>query len=184
MIGLEGSQVILDIIRPLDFDRLLDWRNNHKIFKWCRQHDLLTFNEHNRWTDRLGKDKSIRMYALRLLDPEADIVDYSYNELIGVCGLTDIDLVNQRAEFSLYIGPEYHGHKYGTQALRTLCHWSFLHLPLNIIYGETFAKNKALDIFTSLGFKKEGIRRDFYYRDVKFINATLFSLKRGELKYD
>jgi RimJ/RimL family protein N-acetyltransferase len=103
-------------------------------------------------------------------------------DLVGVCGLTSIDLINQRAEFSLYIGPEYQGLGYGKAALLTLITHGFRVLNLNCIWGETFNKNPAAEMFEELGFKKEGTRRDFYFRDGRFINAHLYSLLRSEWK--
>jgi RimJ/RimL family protein N-acetyltransferase len=172
MIRLDNYPVYLDSIGTQDHIQMFHWRNNYNIFKWCRQHDLNDWENHSKYMQRISNDPTLKFYAVR---------DSKKNQLVGICGLSSIDLINQRAEFSLYIGPEHQKHKYGKAALSLLCHWSFLHLPLNIIWGETFYGNHALKMFQSLGFRKEGRRRDFYFREGKFIDCILFSLKRGEL---
>jgi hypothetical protein len=98
--------------------------------------------------------------------------------LVGVCGLTSIDWVNRRAEFSLYIDPDRQKDGLGKAALQTLLHHGFMTLGLNCIWGETFDLNPAAKLFEGLGFIKEGSRRDFYYRDGRFIDAHLYSLLR------
>lgn len=163
-------QIKLDTIDEHDSETLRKWRNSPAIFTWCRQNDLLTESKHSAWMANFPKDERIKMYLIRDQDSKP----------IGVCGLTDIDLINQRAEFSLYIGPEFHGHGYGKQALQLLCHHGFNAYPLNVIWGESFSGNQAMKTFEEIGFKKEGVRRDFYFREGKHIDAVLFSIKKNE----
>jgi len=102
------------------------------------------------------------------------------NNLVGVCGLTSIDWVNRRAEFSLYIASEYQGNGYGEAALRLLVEHGFNVLNLNSIWGEAFDGNPAINMFKKVGFIEEGRRRQFYFREGKYIDAILFSLMRSE----
>jgi len=150
--------------------QLFSWRNDENIFKWCRQVDLLTEVGHEKWMQSHQLDKSIKMYAI--LNERSD--------LIGVCGLTDIDLINQRAEFSLYIGPEFQRKGYAKEALELLIETGFSRYPLKTIWGETFDKNPAYDMFLKIGFKLEGTRRNFYFKDGHHINAHLVSITREE----
>lgn len=151
---------------------LFNWRNDERIFKWCRQHDLLTEQSHKTWFIKNQTDPKTKMYLIKTSE---------YSVPIGVCGFTDIDLINQRAEFSLYIAPAHHKQGYGREALQLLLWHGFRAYPFKIIYGESFDNNPAIEMFLKLGFKKEGIRRDFYFRDGKHIDAHLFSIKKEEL---
>jgi UDP-4-amino-4,6-dideoxy-N-acetyl-beta-L-altrosamine N-acetyltransferase len=153
-------------------ETLMKWRNSPEIYKWCRQNDLLTEENHNNWFKNHQTDSKIKMYLIRTKDSTP----------VGVCGLTDIDLINLRAEFSLYIAPEYQGNGLGKDALKLLLWHSFKSYPLNIIWGETFATNPAINAFEDIGFKKEGVRRDFYWRDGSYLDAILLSIKHHELK--
>lgn len=101
-------------------------------------------------------------------------------ELVGVCGLTDICPVNQRAEFSLYIFPEHHQQGYGSEALSCLLTHGFKNLNLNRIWGETFDQNPGAKVFERLGFRHEGKREEFYFREGRFIDAHLYSIGRKE----
>ena len=146
------------------------WRNDYAIWKWCRQHTVIDRAAHERWLKKILEDPSIKMF---------EIVT-SYNSAIGVCGFTDIDRLNQRAEFSLYIAPAYQGKGYAKAALKTLFSHGFMNQNFHVIWGETFDGNKAYNLFLDLGMKHEGVRRDFYFKDGHFINAHLISLTRDD----
>ena len=146
-------------------------RNDWEIWKWCRQNDVISQEAHERWFARQDADPKIRMY---------EIMDKLAGPPVGVCGLTDIDHVNQRAEFSLYVFAAAQGNGIGRAALETLISHGFSNLNLCTIWGETFDKNPALKMFLNLGFTKEGTRRNFYYKDGKFIDAHLVSITRKE----
>lgn len=159
---------------PLDKEdhalRTWSWRNHHAIWKWCRQNDLLIYDNHEEWFDKIRKDPTIKMYS----------ISNCYGEFVGVCGLTDIDRINQRAEFSLYIGLEWQLKGYARAALKTLFSHGFLNQNLNLIWGETFDGNPALSLFKSLGMNVDGVRPQHYFREGKFIDAHLISLSRDQ----
>ena len=144
-------------------------RNDYSVWRWCRQFDVLREDEHEAWLLSVQTSKKNRMYEI--LDGE---------RLCGVAGLTDIDPINQRAEFSLYVFPDCQQRGYGKSGLRTLIHHGFNNLNLNRIWGETYEGNPAYKMFEDLGFEKEGIRKEFYFREGRFIDAVLYSLGRAK----
>jgi UDP-4-amino-4,6-dideoxy-N-acetyl-beta-L-altrosamine N-acetyltransferase len=155
-------------IEEKDLEQLRTWRNNPTIYNWCRQNNLISKENQLEWFDRQNSDPALRMFV------------FGENHAIGVCGLTDIDLINRRAEFSLYIAPEYQKQGFAPLALKELFDYGFYTLGLNVIWGETFDDNPALKLFLRMGLTVEGYRRDFYYKQGKFIGCHLLSLKRAE----
>lgn len=103
-------------------------------------------------------------------------------QYVGVCGLTDIDYINSRAEFSLYIGPEYRGRGIAGKALSRLVAHGFDVLNLNSVWGESFAGNPAEKVFKLVGFIKTGVRPAFYYRQGAYVDANLWTIMRGQLR--
>jgi RimJ/RimL family protein N-acetyltransferase len=148
-----------------------DWRNHDEVWRWCRQLDLITDWEQERWYERQAADPTIRMYAVVMAVE-------GLKELVGVAGLTSIDHVHRRAEFSLYLRPDFHGKGMGKQALSLLLFHGFVNLGLNVIWGESFEGNKAMKTFEGLGFVKEGVRQQFYFKNGRFIDAHLYSITR------
>ena len=163
-------EVRLRKLASADLPQLLAWRNSPSIYKWCRQFEPISADRHAAWFASIQDEQSTRMYGIQ----DAEGI------LVGVCGLTSIDYVNSRAEFSLYVGPEHHGAGFGEAGLRALCAHGFNVLNLNSIWGEAFDSNPAMKIFKRVGFKEEGRRRQFYFRQGRYIDAILFSLLRSE----
>ena len=141
------------------------------VYTWCRQFAPLHWDDHVSWAKKQVDDPKIEMFVLE------DEVD---NIAVGVCGLTDIDMVNRRAEFSLYIGPEHWHRGYAAAGLKALFSWGFNSLNLNRIWGESFDGNPAIKLFEKLGMEKEGTRRDFYFRNGRFIDAHLYSISAAD----
>jgi RimJ/RimL family protein N-acetyltransferase len=159
-------------IRRLDEKDLkpaLKCRNDPRVFTWCRQYAPLHEWQHRNWFHNQSIDKTMEMFA----------IDY-YDEFAGVCGLTGIDMLNRRAEFSCYVSPDKQGKGIGKAALIKLFTFGFYSLGLNRIWGEVFDGNHAYNTFMKLGMEDEGRRKEFYYRDGRFIDANLVSIGREQ----
>jgi RimJ/RimL family protein N-acetyltransferase len=161
--------VILRRLEQIDLHTIFEWRNNKNIYQWCRQNSPLHWNNHQAWYDWQAKDKNTSMFIMEV-----------GNISVGVCGLTDIDMVNRRAEFSLYIGTEHQKKGHGAEALKLLFKHGFYDLGLNRIWGETFDDNPAMALFTKLGMVHEGTRQEHYYKNGNFIDAHLISIGRKQ----
>ncbi len=168
-----GFGISLGPVSMAESSLLWHWRNDPAIYKWCRQFEPLEEWDHKNWLSSLAGREDLKMYI---------VIDPANSTVAGVCGLTSLDLINRRAEFSLYIDPEKHGRQLGTAALKTLCAHGFLALGLHHIFGETFEHNPAAKMFEKVGFKKEGTRRGFYWREGKFIDAHLYSVLAEEFR--
>ncbi len=167
-----GFGVMLGPISDVPVGQLREWRNHPRVYRWCRQYEPLDTWAHESWFESLGDRDDVKMYAIHA----------PCGDLVGVCGLTSLDMVNRHAEFSLYIAPDAQAKGYGSAGLKTLCAHGFLALGLVHIYGETFEGNPAAEMFKSVGFSLEGTRRGFYFRDGEYIDAHLYSVLAGEFR--
>lgn len=149
------------------------WRNDYQIWRWCRQSDFISDVEQAAWFERQAKDPSIKMYKVTRQHGGNLIT-------VGVCGFTSINMLSRHAEFSLYIAPEFQGKGYGRTALALLLMHGFTNLGFNMIWGEVIAGNPALNIFAAMGFKGDGLRRQFYWKDGAVHDAHLISMTVGE----
>lgn len=157
-------------IMPADLPEMMAMRNDTLIWRWCRQHTLLNPIGHEKWYQSVCQDPKINMFAIRSAD----------NVLVGICGLTDIDRVHSRAEFSLYVSPAAQGMHIGAKALKLLLNHAFMDQNLNVVWGETFEGNHAYNLFRRVGMKFEGTRRQFYFKGGKYIDAHLVSMTRAD----
>jgi RimJ/RimL family protein N-acetyltransferase len=166
-----GFGVTFRRIKEDDLLHLFEWRNQKDIYFWCRQSSPLHWMGHLSWFKKQAFDAKLSMFAI-LNDRD---------RLAGVCGLTDIDMLNRRAEFSCYIEPMMQDAHLGSGALKTLFMHGFKDLGLNRIWGETYVDNPAFDIFTKrLGMDAEGSRKEFYFRDGRFIDCHLVSISASK----
>jgi ribosomal-protein-alanine N-acetyltransferase len=156
-------------LRITDLQQTFDWRNDHDVWKWCRQNEPLHQLRHETWFQRQSDDNSMSMFGIEVA-----------TTLVGVCGLTSIDRTNQSAEFSCYIAPKERGRGLAKEALQGLFSHGFDNLNLNHIYGETFDGNPAARLFERLGMKKEGTRRQFYFREGLHVDAHIYSILLSE----
>ena len=167
-VGLE-----LRALDSIDAERVRAWRNDHRVWRWCRQLDLISDVAQRGWFERQAQDPSIRMYSVWLKIGDG-------GDLVGVCGLTSLDFVNRRAEFSLYVAPEKHRQGLGRAALTLLLDHAFANLGLDQVFGEVFDGNPALALFAELGFQLDGKRRAWYYKESRAWDAHLISITRSE----
>lgn len=159
-----------------DMPLVRTWRNDYRIWRWMRASDFSSAEQQSDWYERQSQSSSERYYLVTIHDvktPEQLVK-------IGLCGFTGIDHFNRRAEFSLYIAPQYHGHGFGKQALSLLLLHGFSNLGFAQIYGEVLEGNPALEVFKKAGFKEDGRRRGFYFRDGELRDAHLISILRAE----
>ncbi len=166
--GLELAPVCRE-----NLEQMRQWRNNHDVWRHCRQNDLISDVDQDAWFLRQSADPTIRMYVIIRRVDGARVP-------VGVCGLTSIDLICRRAELSMYIGPEHHKKGYGREAFKLLFIHGFLNLGLHQIWIETIGTHPADKLFTELGFVPDGVRRDFYYKDGRHVDAHLYSILRQE----
>lgn len=164
-----GYGVSLRRLQECDKVKIYQWRNDRSIWKWCRQTSLIHWANHCRWFDKQSQDASISMFGI-----------FRCDVLVGVCGFTDIDHLNRRAEFSLYVGIEHQRKGYATAALKTLFHHGFADLNLRTIWGETMGGNPAFHLFQNFGMTHDGARRSFYYKDGEYLDAHMLSMTREE----
>lgn len=172
--------ICLNSIDSTDMDQVRKWRNDYRIWRWCRQNDLLSDYDQSAWFDRQSHDRSCKFYKVMEKMRWTNDTFWSGAHPVGVCGFSSIDMVNRTAEFSIYIDPENQKKGFGFTVMKILLDQGFKYRGFNVIWGEVFAENPALNLFEKVGFKRDGLRRDFYFRDGKFIDSHLISMKASE----
>src|SRR5258708_2251935 len=91
---------------------------------------------------------------------------------IGMIGLKDIDFRNRSAQFGIAIGErECWGQGHGTEATRLILDHAFGTLNLNRVWLRVAEDNeRACRCYKRLGFEKEGVLRQDYYRNGRYLD--------------
>ena len=104
------------------------------------------------------------------------------DELIGAIGFSHVDLVHRNAMLKMFIGDEQNrGHGYGKEAIKLLLDYGFNNLNLNNIMLKVYSCNtRAIKVYESLGFKKNGVRHRSHYFKGEFYDEIYMEILKDE----
>lgn len=150
-------------------------RNDIELFEYtCGNKYYISKERDRKWIE----DKIFNNYSqlyLMLCNVESNIP-------IGYVAVTNIDYINRKAEYGgIVVAKEFTGKGYGTEASQLLIKHMFEELGMNMIYGYWREDHKAsLRMAEKTGFKKDGLLRDFVFKQNKFYNAYICSILKSE----
>lgn len=105
----------------------------------------------------------------------------SDKKLLGTACVVNIDYSRKSLEWGYGIDPNYWGKGYIFQIQECLKKYVFEKLLFNRIYGNSFITNKrAISSLISTGMKEEGIARQHYFKDGKYIDSWMYSMLRED----
>lgn len=172
---LTGKLTRLRPIEPADADAFYRWHNDENVMRWLQSyfHESLA-SLRKRFADRTENSFEKVNLCIETLED---------NTLIGIVALRDADPVNARARADIYIGEqEYWGGGYGTDALRTACHYGFNTMRLHSIELTVVEANtRAIRSYEKLGFQTDGRLRQSFFRDGEWHDELLMCVLKDEL---
>ena len=125
----------------------------------------------------------------RLANEAEDAVVFAIAErkggkAVGTCGLYLIQWVARRAQFNILIGePSAWDKGYGTEAAQLILDYAFDVLNLNSVQLGVNADNaRAVRSYEKIGFVREGVRRQFVYRNGRYYDSVMMSVLRDEYR--
>jgi RimJ/RimL family protein N-acetyltransferase len=169
---LEGEKCYLAPIDADDIETYTRWINDFDTGLMLRK------------TQGVVSEAAERKILDTLAEKESDfgIRDKATDELIGGCGLKDVDLVNRTAMLGIFIGEvEYRGHGYGADAIHLLLSHGFHILGLESLSLEVFSYNEAaIALYRKVGFREIGRRRRARRIGNRAFDVILFDMLNEE----
>jgi [ribosomal protein S5]-alanine N-acetyltransferase len=102
-------------------------------------------------------------------------------KLLGTACIVNMDYSRKSLEWGYGIDPKYWGNGYILQIQELLKDYVFSKLNFNRIYGNTFTTNKrAISSLLSAGMKEEGIARQYYFKDGKYVDSWMYAMVRED----
>ena len=150
-----GDRVYLSPISLQDAERYTAWLN-----------DLATTRFLTLASAHITLQGEVEALAALSKQHSYAIVEKGSDELLGNCGLFEIQAVHRSAEAGIFLGDDLRrGGGYGTEALQLLCDYGFNVLNLRSIHLRTYAYNdRALASYRKVGFKDAGrLRKAHFY---------------------
>jgi RimJ/RimL family protein N-acetyltransferase len=149
---LIGEKCYLSPIHLDDAEKYCEWLNDLEISKF------IVFPT-TQYTIQLERDLLSNM--IQRGEQIFAIVTHKENTLIGSTGFHDIDNLNRKAEFGIFIGDKSYWNKgFGTEVTTLMLDYGFNVLNLNNIILKVYSFNiRAIKSYEKVGFKLIGLRR-------------------------
>lgn len=162
---LVGKKVRLRPIEPEDVAMLQRWINESPARRWLLARMPFSNEAEKQWAARVSVDPNTPTFVIQTL----------HGKDIGTIGLI-VD--RHRALFGISIFDQrYWGRGYGTDATITLIDGAFRTRPLQRIELLVVPDNKrAIRAYERAGFVKEGVLREYEYRDGGYHDIMLMSI--------
>lgn len=173
----DGRLVRLRTLEPSDAERLHTWINDPDV----REHLAVRYpmsmaNE----VDWVASNKTVSYgNALFAVDTVAD------GRHIGCVDIrTPTGAENRKGELGLMVGDKsVWGQGYGTDVVRTACRFGFDEMNLNRIELWVHGNNeRAIHVYETVGFVREGVARQGWYKGGRYLDMVLMGLLRDELR--
>jgi [ribosomal protein S5]-alanine N-acetyltransferase len=100
---------------------------------------------------------------------------------VGGVGLREFNAEHSHAEMECWIGVEWWGRGYATEAARTVLRFGFEEFGLNRIHAHHMVRNPASGcVLAKIGMRREGLLRQCVRKWGVFEDVILFAALRGE----
>ena len=172
---LVGKKVNLTSINEEDMPEIQKWHND---VSFMRNYDIVSATPKNiedvlETINDIRKCNTAYIFAVKILDSQ---------KIIGVTGFESISWNNGTALIYIGLGEsENRGLGYGKEALKLTIDFGFEELNFHRIYLTVLEYNEpAIKLYEKLGFKREGVYREFIHRDGRRYDMYLYGLLRPE----
>lgn len=172
MVTLHGQTIYLRALEPEDLEFVYAIENDESI--WEVSNTITPYSKFliRQYLENAHQDiyeaKQLRMAICKKENATA----------IGLIDLFDFDVRNKRAGIGIIIQHEIdRSSGFGKEALKLVIDYSFEHMQLHQLYANIGTENKAsLSLFTTFGFEKIGIKKDWNFVRDAFQDEAIFQL--------
>lgn len=148
-----GKKVYLSPMLLDSIEQYTQWLNDFEVAMYLDIFSrMLTYDNEKEFIADCNKNDRLHLFG---------IVDLNTDELIGNCGLINIEYIDRIAELGIFIGhKEFWSKGHGSDAVCLLLDYGFNILNLNNIMLRVYEYNKrAVGCYEKCGFKIIGKRR-------------------------
>lgn len=161
-------------LRPLaigDTNNIVKWRNLQSVKNNLFSQAVLRPEEHMAYFNNIVQTGKCAQFII-VIDEKTGQKD------IGTIFIKNIDHENHKGEYGIFIGEESaRGNGYAKAATALIIEFAFKELKLNRVYLQVMEDNKnAIRVYENAGFIKEGIMREAFLKNDKYINIIMMSL--------
>ena len=153
---ISGERAALGMLRRDQLPRLAAWFNDPDVRRGLAHRGIVNEDAETAWYEHVTETAR----QPRPAEVAFAIHDAADGELVGVCGLENIDHNFSRGEFGIFLGQR-RGTGIGTDATRLVLEWAFTIIGLHNVMLESYQFNEqAMRAYQRAGFRVIGTRRD------------------------
>jgi len=153
---ISGERAALGMLRREQLPRLAAWFNDPDVRRGLAHRGIVNEDAETAWYEHVTEAAR----QPRPAEVAFAIHDAADGELVGVCGLENIDHNFSRGEFGIFLGQR-RGTGIGTDATRLVLEWAFTIIGLHNVMLESYEFNEqAIRAYQRAGFRVIGTRRD------------------------
>lgn len=169
MIEVREQFGLLRPIKDSELELMLSWRNAPAVRENMYTTHEISLTEHMAWWERINSSDRQR-YLM-----------YEFQEQpLGIVGFTDLDRGSQNSSWAFYASPNA-PRGTGSRMEILALDYAFNELGLHKLCCEVLAFNTpVVKLHQKFGFKVEGILRDQYHRDGRFVDIYRLGLLASE----
>lgn len=170
---LIGPTVYLRPLEREDAPQLAGYLNSPPVRRTLALYRPMSVGQEGAFLESLASNETDVVLGVVLRD--ADV-------LLGVTGLHRMDFRSRYAEFGIFIGePSEWGKGLGTEATRLMLDYGFGTLNLNKVWLQVYGHHAAAQrAYEKAGFRREGVQREQYFVDGRYVDAILMGILRAE----
>ncbi len=172
---LVGSRVWLRPLERTDAPNILPWINDPEVTRNLLLHRPMNIQAEEAFIEDTARDPHAVVLA---------IANRDVDKLIGVTGLQPIDFQSRQAQFGIFIGDRNErGKGLGTEATSLITRYAFDTLNLHRVWLHVVEANvAAIRCYEKVGYRREGLLREAFYREGRYWNLVSMAVLRGEFK--
>lgn len=166
---IQGTRIRLWALEKFDVGRNYNWGNDPEVIRLTGMSPYPKSTvDLERWFEGLCVNPNVKMFAIKTIE----------GEYIGNIEISDIDWRAGRGEIGLLIGePQFRGHGFGSEAIALLSAFAFDEMRLHRLEARVLAHNtRAQRTFERCGFTREGVAREAFYSEGKWVDVVGFGL--------
>jgi diamine N-acetyltransferase len=172
MVTLQAQNSYLRALEPEDLEFIYTIENDENIWEVSN-----TITPYSKFLIRQYLENSHQdIYEAKQL--RFAICKKDTSEAIGLIDLFDFDAKNKRAGVGIIIQDKKNRNSgFGKEALALVIDYSFKQLQLHQLYANIGIDNKpSLSLFTTFGFEKIGVKKDWNFTNNAFHDEAIFQL--------
>ncbi|MCM2325658.1 MAG: GNAT family N-acetyltransferase [Candidatus Woesearchaeota archaeon] len=155
-----------------DLEPLRIMHNDSSTIRMLTDTTQVSVAMQKKWFMSLDDSSKSRRYSICMYEDGKEI-------LLGMMRLDQIDKLNKNMLVGLDIMPKFRGKGYGKASFRLMLDYCFSELDMHKVTLYTAVYNKvAIGLYTSLGFKEEGVLKEHLLREDGYHDLLVMSLFR------